>query len=110
MTTSPILLLAPAANMTFVAMPSGTTYTADQNGLVVVTNGSVADEVALISAGCQPLELAAGILVTGAATLANLYSQDASDDYTQYTIAQVFDDSTSVNNGFWLKTGSGTGS
>jgi hypothetical protein len=53
---SPIVLLAPAPGMTFVAMPSGSTYVSDANALVVVTNASVADELALIAAGCLPLE------------------------------------------------------
>jgi hypothetical protein len=213
-TTVPIVLLAPAPAMTFMAMPSGSTYVANQYGIVTVTNGSVADQLALIAAGCAALEPNAGgnvatqpgtaytvqpgdennsivftasspVMVTlpnsmpvgfavalyqggtgqvsaqaasggvavtpnvaatpgpycslfcivianaggasaqwdvicepsqtgggvvGAATLASLYSQDGTAHYAQYSIAQVFSDSTAGNNGFWLKTGTGNGS
>ena len=213
MATTPIFLLAPAPGMTFVAMPSGATYVADANGLIVVTNGQVADQLALVAAGCTTLEpnaggvvatetgtaytvapgdngnnlvfsnaapvtatlpnnLAAGFTVSlyqagagqvtaeaatgasvatpnvattpgpycalfcivvangagnaaqwaviaepsqtgggliGAATLASLYTQDTSAHYAQYSVAQIFSDPTSSNNGFWLKIGAGTG-
>lgn len=49
----PIFLLAPAGGMEFFSMPSGATYVANQYGLVTITNGSVADELALINAGCS---------------------------------------------------------
>lgn len=55
MTTTPIFLLAPAAGMEYIAMPSGTTYVANNVGLVIVTNGSVQDQQALIAAGCTAL-------------------------------------------------------
>ena len=55
MTTTPIILLAPAPGMTFVAMPSGATYVADQNALVKVAGGSIPDQLALIAAGCVSL-------------------------------------------------------
>jgi hypothetical protein len=213
MSTTPIFLLAPAPGMTFVAMPSGAAYVADGNGLIVVTNGSVADQLALIAAGCATLEPNAGGNVTvqtgtsytvqptdnganivfanaspitvtlpntspvgfavslyqggagqitaqaasggsvvtpnvgttpgqycaltclcianatganaqwdviaepsvtggglvGASTLASLYTQDTSAHYAQYSVAQVFSDGTTTNNGFWLKTGTGNG-
>lgn len=64
MATTPIFLLAPTPGMTFVAMPSGVTYVADGNGLVVATNGQVADQLALIQAGCVTLEPNAGGVVT----------------------------------------------
>ena len=48
--------------------------------------------------------------LVGAATLASLYTQDSSTHYAQYSVAQVLSDSTSSNNGIWLKTGSGNGS
>jgi hypothetical protein len=218
MTTTPIVLLAPASGMTFVAMPSGATYTADRDGIVKIVNGSIADQLALIAAGCTTLEPNTGGIVTpqtgtsytvqptdanntlmftasspiavtlpntlpmgftaalyqggagqvmaqiaaggsivtpnvaatpgqycylycivlanpdgasaqwdvicqpsqtgggvvGASTLASLYAQDAAASsgagYAEYTIAQVFSDATAGNNGFWLKTGTGTGS
>lgn len=50
-TTNPIVLLAPAPNMVFAAMPSGATYVSNQYGLVTITNGSVADQQALVNAG-----------------------------------------------------------
>ena len=48
-------LLAPAPYMNFTGLPSGATYTSDRFGIVVVTNGSVADELALSNSGCQIL-------------------------------------------------------
>jgi len=53
--SAPIILLAPAANLSFGGAPSGAAYVSDKNGLVVVANGSVADEAALIAAGCTLL-------------------------------------------------------
>ncbi len=50
-----IFLLAPAANMAFASLPSGSTYLSDANGLIVVANGSVADQIALMAAGCITL-------------------------------------------------------
>lgn len=50
-----IFLLAPAPNLNFVGLPSGSTYTSDRFGIVVVSNGSVADEAALANSGCQVL-------------------------------------------------------
>ena len=212
--TTPIFLLAPAPGMTFVAMPSGATYVADENGLIVVAGGDVADQLALTASGCATLEPNAGgavavqtgtsytvrpadnganfvfanasaIAVTlpndapvgfalslyqggagqvtaqaasggsvvtpniattpgpytslycicianaagntaqwdviaepsvtgggvvGASTLAALYTQDTSAHYAQYAVAQVFSDSTTANDGYWLKTGTGNGS
>ncbi|HEX4079595.1 MAG TPA: hypothetical protein VHX61_12070 [Rhizomicrobium sp.] len=50
-----IVLLAPAPNMSFASLPSGSTYLSDANGLVQIGNGSVADQVALVNAGCVTL-------------------------------------------------------
>lgn len=50
-----IILMAPAANMAFGGAPSGAFYVSDRNALVVVTNGSTADQAALIAAGCTTL-------------------------------------------------------
>lgn len=57
-----IYLLAPSPGLNFVGLPSGATYTSDQFSIVVITNGSTADQVALVNAGCvtlapQPLDL-----------------------------------------------------
>ena len=57
------LLLAPAGNMTFASMPSGSTYVSNQFGLIQITNGSVADQLALVAAGCKTLSP-----ITGGAT------------------------------------------
>lgn len=66
MAATPIVLLAPAPNMTFMSLPSGSSYTSNQYALVTITNGSIADEEALIAAGCQALN---GGLVTTVAAL-----------------------------------------
>ena len=50
-----IYLLAPAANMAFGGAPSGAFYVSDPNALIVITNGSTADESSLITAGCTVL-------------------------------------------------------
>lgn len=52
---SKIYLLAPAAFMSFGGAPSGASYVSDQNSLVVIVNGSAADQAALIAAGCTTL-------------------------------------------------------
>lgn len=59
-----ILILAPAANMTFASLPSGSTYVSDANGLVYVTNNSVSDQAALVAAGCKTLTPIPGGIVT----------------------------------------------
>ena len=212
---SNIYLLAPAANMSFASLPSGSTYLSDANGLIITA--SVADQIALVDSGCITLNplpgggynfqngagytVAAsdngnmllftsssavtvtlpatlpvgfrcrvfvagtgglsivagsganavspiGVLSTtvqyyqfdcsviyqsatntaagwdvviqptpgigsgivGATTLANLYSQDTTNHYAQYTSANVYQDGTGSNNGTWLKTGTGNGS
>ena len=53
--TAKIILLAPAANMSFGGAPSGASYLSDPNGLIVITNGSAADQASLIAAGCTTL-------------------------------------------------------
>lgn len=50
-----IFLLAPAANMQFASLPSGSTYLSDDNGLIIIVNGSTADQIALVNAGCITL-------------------------------------------------------
>src|SRR5271155_762293 len=77
MTTTPIFLLAPGPGMTFVAMPSGATYVSDANGLVQITNGSVADELALIAGGCAVLAPnSGGNVTTQAGTSYSLQNSD----------------------------------
>ena len=53
--TAKIVLLAPAANMSFGGAPSGAFYVSDRNGLIVIANGSAADEASLIASGCTVL-------------------------------------------------------
>lgn len=50
-----MFLLAPAPGMSFGGAPSGAFYVSDQNSLIVIANGSVADQAALIAAGCTVL-------------------------------------------------------
>ncbi|HTT82318.1 MAG TPA: hypothetical protein VMF67_02445 [Rhizomicrobium sp.] len=47
-----IVLLAPAPNMGFASLPSGSTYLSDANGLIEITNGNINDQIALVNAGC----------------------------------------------------------
>lgn len=113
-TTNPIVLLAPAPNMVFAGMPSGATYVSNPYGLITITNGSVADQAALVTGGgCLTLTAVAGVTgnpSVGATTLAGLYALDAANDYAEGTIAAVFNDGTVSNNGLWAKTSAGTGS
>ncbi|HEY1615122.1 MAG TPA: hypothetical protein VGF97_15665 [Rhizomicrobium sp.] len=60
MANTPVFLLAPAANMNFASLPSGATYLSDANALIVVSNGSAADQLALVAAGCVTLNPIAG--------------------------------------------------
>jgi hypothetical protein len=41
--------------MAFGGAPSGAFYVSDPNALIVITNGSAADEASLIAAGCTVL-------------------------------------------------------
>jgi hypothetical protein len=52
---SPIFMLAPEPDISFGTAPSGSTYVSNQYGLIIITNGSVLDQAALISAGCVTL-------------------------------------------------------
>lgn len=49
-----ILMLAPAAAMVFT-LSTNSVYTADSAGIIKVTNNSVADQAALLAAGCLNL-------------------------------------------------------
>jgi hypothetical protein len=73
-----IFLLAPAPNMQFASLPSGSTYLSDTNGLIIVANGSIADQLALVEAGCITLNPVPG----GGATAQNgtAYTLAASDN------------------------------
>jgi hypothetical protein len=53
--SSKIYLLAPAPFMSFGGAPSGASYVSDQNSLIVIVNGSTADQAELIAAGCTTL-------------------------------------------------------
>lgn len=103
-----ILMLAPAANMTFASLPSGSTYVSDANGLIVIANNSVPDQTAMEAAGCLTLNTLLSAFPVGAATLSALYTLDTTNAYPEGTTAQVFNDGG--NTGTWLKTGTGTGS
>lgn len=105
---SNLYLLAPAANMSFASLPSGSSYVSDENGLVVVSNGSAADYAALAAAGCAPM-FAIAVGATQA-TLAGLYAADVTTPYAQGAYALVFADGTGTNDGLWQKTGTGNGS
>ena len=50
-----MFLQAPGPNIAFGTTPSGATYISDPNGLVVVTNAGVNDELYLLGAGCVAL-------------------------------------------------------
>jgi hypothetical protein len=50
-----IVMQSPAPGIVFRGCPSGNIYQADQNGLIVVTNGGVADQIALMDQGCATL-------------------------------------------------------
>ena len=50
-----IFLLAPGPNINFGTAPSGASYVSNGLGLIAITNGAVADEAALIAAGCTAL-------------------------------------------------------
>ena len=52
---SPIFLLAPGPDINFGTAPSGASYVSNGLGLIAITNGAVADEAALIAAGCTAL-------------------------------------------------------
>lgn len=102
-----LLVLAPAGNTTFASLPSGSTYVSDPNGIIWITNGSVDDLIALITAGC--LALAPLSSLAQFQTLAALYAQDVAAAYPMFTTAIVTDDGTAANDGYWQKTGAGTG-
>jgi len=110
-----ILMLAPAPNMAFGAMPSGASYVSDPFALVKIANDSSADQVALLTAGCFTLTPFGGWGNFGFVTLADLYAADTGallpgvTGFPQHTIASVFSDPTASNDGSWTKTGTGTG-
>jgi hypothetical protein len=55
-----IVMQAPGAGIQYAALPSGSTYTSDANALIVITNGSVSDQLALLQAGCVTLVAGGG--------------------------------------------------
>jgi hypothetical protein len=54
-----ILMLAPAPDMSFSGMPSGSTYVSNQYGLITILSDAVADQTALQDAGCYTLSRSA---------------------------------------------------
>lgn len=111
-----ILLQAPAPNMTFAGMPSGSTYVSDDYGLVKVVNDWSSDQVALQNAGCFLLTPFGGWGTFGFNFLNDLYAADTGSilpgiiGYPPHTIAAIFNDTSPSNNGTWAKTGMGNGS
>jgi hypothetical protein len=50
-----IVMQAPGPGIQYASLPSGSTYTSDANALIVVGNGNVSDQLALVEAGCVTL-------------------------------------------------------
>src|ERR1700681_1344001 len=50
-----IFIQAPGPNINVGTAPSGSTYISDANGLIVITNSNVSDELYLLAAGCIAL-------------------------------------------------------
>lgn len=105
---NPIFLLAPAPNMTFASLPSGSTYVSDSNAVIVIHNGSVPDQVAMLNSGCVALVTGYEVLV-GTNTLADLYALDVLYSYSTGTVATVFSEVSPANDGTYIKTGIYTG-
>jgi len=112
-----ILMIAPAAGMSFGAMPSGATYVSNQYALIFISNNSAADQAALAAAGCYTLSPFGGWGTYGFPSLASLYAADLANNlvmtgqvgFPEYTMAVVYNDATPGNNGTWNKTASGNG-
>jgi hypothetical protein len=77
-TTIPIVLLAPGPNLSFGGAPSGAAYVSDRNSLIVIANGSVADEAALIAVGCTLLYPGSQTMALPVFTVATLPSASPS--------------------------------
>jgi hypothetical protein len=71
-----ILMLAPAPDMSFSGMPSGSTYVSNQYGLITILSDAVADQTALQDAGCYTLSPFGGWGRYSFPTLADLYAAD----------------------------------
>lgn len=110
-----ILMLAPAPDMSFPGMPSGSTYVSNQYGLITILNDSVADQTALQDAGCYTLSPFGGWGRYSFPTLADLYAADLGailpgrTGFPQFTTCQIFNDPMVANNAVWYKTGTGNG-
>src|SRR5205814_5731032 len=72
-----ISLQAPGPNIAFGTAPSGSTYISDANGLVIIGNGSVGDELYLLGAGC--LALVPGGFGANAGQTGTSYTVQATD-------------------------------
>jgi hypothetical protein len=103
-----IFLLAPAPNMQFASLPSGSTYVSDANGLVQMPSGNTVDLIALVVAGCRALAPLSSMAQFQ--TLTALYAQDVAAPYPLFTTAIVTNDGTPANDGYWQKTSGGAGS
>ena len=113
-----ILMQAPVKGATFTGMPSGSTYVADSNGLIYITNNSVADQSALTALGCFTVSPFGTWGTFSFNLLSDLYSADLATNlvlpgttgFPAHTTCQVMNDPTTANNGTWYKTGTGNGS
>lgn len=105
-----IIMLAPGSQpyMTFGGVPSGSTYTSDAYGLLFV--GGASDQIYLEGFSCKTLQPMGDWGSRGFGSLSDLYAADVSLQLPQWTVASVFLDATSSNNGTWYKSGSGFGS
>lgn len=112
-----ILMQAPKGGMTFSGMPSGSTYVADADGLIKITNNSTADQTALINAGCFTLTPMGGWGTYSFNLLADLYAADTTTNlllpgitgFPQHSTCMVLADPSPGNIGTWGKTGTGNG-
>jgi hypothetical protein len=110
-----ILMQAPAAGMAFGVTPSGSVYVADGYGLIYIDSDSAADQLALQGAGCFTLSPFGGWGNFGFSSLSDLYAADTGalfsgiTGFPRHTVATIFTDPTSGNDGTWQKTGAGSG-
>jgi hypothetical protein len=109
-----ILMLAPAPDMSFSGMPSGSTYVSNQYGLITILNDAVADQTALQDAGCYTLSPFGGWGRYSFPTLADLYAADLGailPGRTGFPSSRLARSSTTMvaNNAVWYKTGTENG-
>ena len=97
-----ILMLAPAPDMVFGAMPSGASYVADDYRLVKIANNSAADQVALEAVGCYTLSP-----VKQAVDLATFGPIGTSNDQTTWAAADAAIAAASGLGGLFIKVPAG---